>query len=136
MNKYDLKTIQIINMFESKTHTSVKNCFFYNEMLVFIVGENQGGKAVGAQGKNVKQLNTLLNKKIKVVEFNLEPVKFIKGFISPIVAEDINVEEKTMNVKVSSTRDKGVLIGRDRKNLNILKELVKKYFDLDDVKII
>ena len=134
--KLNRDLIQYIGLFEKITRTSVKNCFFYNEMLVFIVGENQGGKAVGAQGKNVKQLNTLLNKKIKVVEFNLEPVKFIKGFISPIVAEDINVEEKTMNVKVSSTRDKGVLIGRDRKNLNILKELVKKYFDLDDVKII
>ncbi len=136
MNKYDLKTIQFINMFESMTHTNVKNCFFYNEMLVFIVSEHQGRKAVGMKGKNVKQLNNLLNKKIKVVEYSSEPVKFIKSFISPIVAEDINVDGKMMNIKVSSTKDKGVLIGRDSRNLSMLRDLVKKYFDLDNVKIL
>ncbi len=135
MNKYDLKTIQFINLFESITHAGVKNCFPYNEMLVFIVDENQGAKAVGPKGKNVKRLNDLMKKKIKVVEYSSEPVKFIKGFISPIVAEEIIVDENVMNIKVSSMRDRGVLIGRESKNLNMLRELVKKYFDLSDVKI-
>jgi transcription termination/antitermination protein NusA len=136
MNKYNLETIQLINLFESLTHTNVKSCFSYNEMLVFIVDENQGRKAVGVGGKNVKRLNTLMNKKIKIVEYSSEPVKFIKGFISPIVAEEVNVDEKMINIKVSSMRDRGVLIGRNSKNLNMLRELAKKYFDLDDVKIL
>ena len=135
MNKYDLKTIQFINLFESITRADVKNCFSYNEMLVFMVGENQGAKAVGIKGKNVKRLNDLMKKKVKIVEYNSEPVKFIKGFISPIAVEDINVDENVMIIKVSSMRDRGVLIGRESRNLNMLRELVKKYFDLSDVKI-
>jgi N utilization substance protein A len=136
MNKFDLKTIQLINLFESKTRTNVKNLIEYNEILIFIVKENQARKAVGPKGINVKKLNTLLNKRIKIVEYNSEPVKFIKGFISPIVASDIKVEDKIMEVKVSSTRDKGLLIGRDKKHLNMLKNLVKKYFDIEDIKIV
>lgn len=135
MNKYDLKTIQVINLFESTTRANVKNCFEYNDMLVFMVDENQAYKAIGPKGKNVKRLNELLKKKIKVVEYNSEPVKFIKGFISPIVAEDINVDKNVMNIKVLSMKDRGILIGRNSKNLNVLRELVKKYFDLSDVRI-
>jgi N utilization substance protein A len=136
MNKYDLKTIQLINLFEKITRANVKTFLTYNDILVFIVKENQARKAVGPKGINVKKLNSLLNKRIKIVEFNNEPVKFIKGFISPIVASDIKVEDKIMEVKVSSTRDKGLLIGRDKKHLNMLKNLVKKYFDIEDIKIV
>ncbi len=136
MSKFDLKTIQLINLFENKTRSTVKNFLEYNEIFIFIVKENQARKAIGPKGINVKKLSDLLNKRIKIVEYNSEPVKFIKGFISPIVALDIKVEDKIIEIKVSSTREKGLLIGRDKKHLNMLKNLVKKYFDIEDIKII
>ena len=136
MSKFDLKTIQLINLFENKTRSTVKNFLEYNEIFIFIVKENQARKAIGPKGINVKKLSDLLNKRIKIVEYNSEPVKFIKGFISPIVALDIKVEDKIIEIMVSSTREKGLLIGRDKKHLNMLKNLVKKYFDIEDIKII
>ena len=126
----------MINLFENKTRSTVKNFLEYNEIFIFIVKENQARKAIGPKGINVKKLSDLLNKRIKIVEYNSEPVKFIKGFISPIVALDIKVEDKIIEIKVSSTREKGLLIGRDKKHLNMLKNLVKKYFDIEDIKII
>ena len=82
MSKFDLKTIQLINLFENKTRSTVKNFLEYNEIFIFIVKENQARKAIGPKGINVKKLSDLLNKRIKIVEYNSEPVKFIKGFIS------------------------------------------------------
>jgi N utilization substance protein A len=135
MKKFDLDTIRIITLFESVTRTNVKDCFSLNETLVFIVKEGQVSKAVGKGGVNVKKISNMLNKRIKIVEHKSEPVKFIKGFISPIVAEEITVEDGIMTIKVTSTKDKGLLIGRDRKNLNVLNDLVSKYFELKEVKI-
>jgi NusA-like KH domain protein len=137
MNKLDQDTISLINLFESKTRARVKKFFEFNEMLVFIVNEGDGSKAVGKRGANVKLLNNLLRKKIKIVEFSSNPVKFIKGFIYPIVAEDITIEEKVVSIKAGSIREKGILIGRESKNLNKLKELVKIYYsEVEDIKIV
>jgi transcription termination/antitermination protein NusA len=137
MNKLDQDTISLINLFESKTRSRVKKFFEFNEILVFIVEEGEGSKAVGKGGANVKLLNNLLKKKIKIIEFNRDPVKFIKGFIYPIVAEDIALEEGTVSIKASCAREKGILIGRESKNLNKLKEIVKIYFsEIGEIRIV
>jgi transcription termination/antitermination protein NusA len=136
MNKIDQKSISLINFFEIKTRASVKSFFEFNNVLVFIVKEGHGSKAVGKNGANVKKLSLLLKKKIKVIEFSSQPVKFIKGFIYPVVAVDITLDGKIVSIKAGSTREKGMLIGRESKNLNKLKEVVKRYYDIEDVKIV
>ncbi len=137
MTKIDQDTISLINLFESKTRARVKKFFEFNEILVFIVDEGHGSKAVGKKGANVKLLNNLLKKKIKIIEFNTDPVKFIKGFIYPIVAEDISIEDGVVAIKAGSVREKGILIGRESKNLNKLKELVKAYFsEIEEIRIV
>ena len=137
MTKIDQDTISLINLFESKTRARVKKFFEFNEILVFIVDEGHGSKAVGKKGVNVKLLNNMLKKKIKIIEFNADPVKFIKGFIYPIVAEDISVEGGNVAIKAGSAREKGILIGRESKNLNKLKEIVRTYFtEIEDIRIL
>ncbi|MFH1376773.1 MAG: NusA-like transcription termination signal-binding factor [Candidatus Woesearchaeota archaeon] len=135
--KYDLETIQFINLFEKKTQTNVKDCFFENGLLIFIVMPGQASKAVGKQGINVKQLASLINKKIKIVEFNENPIRFIKSYIAPITAEDITAENDVIFIKASSTKDKGMLIGRDANRLNHLKKITQKYYpNVKDIKIV
>lgn len=127
--------MKIIALFENKTKSNVKDFFEYNDVLIFIVKEGQASKAVGKSGINVKNLSNLLRKKLKIVEFKPEPVSFIKGFIYPIGAEEITLDEGVITIKVASTREKGLLIGRESRNLNKLKEIVKRYYDVQDIKI-
>lgn len=135
--KLNLETIQFINFFEKLTRTRVKDCFFENEKLIFIVNPGQARKAVGKNGVNAKKFSEKTNKRIKIIEFNPNPVLFIKSLISPIKPESIEKEDKIINIKVNSTKEKGLLIGRNSKNLENLKKLVKKYFgDIEDIKII
>jgi len=137
MNKIDQNTISLINLFESKTRTTVKKFFEFNDILVFIVNPGQGSKAIGKNGINAKNLYNLLKKKVKIVEFSLDPVKFIKGFIYPIVAENVTLDDNIVFIKASSIKDKGILIGRESKNLNKLKELVKQYYpEIVEIKIV
>jgi len=135
MVKINQESMKIITLFENKTRSNVKDFFEYNDILIFIVKEGQASKAVGKNGINVKNLSNLLRKKIKVVEFNSQPVSFIKGFIYPIGAEEITQEEGVIVIKVASTREKGLLIGRESRNLNKLKEIVKRYYGIEEIKI-
>ncbi|HHI04241.1 MAG TPA: hypothetical protein ENL45_01715, partial [Candidatus Woesearchaeota archaeon] len=69
--KYDLSLMKFMSFFESLTNTKLKDCFVdKNEMLVFVVEENQIAKAIGKNGVNVKRIKERLNRKIKIVEFN------------------------------------------------------------------
>ncbi|MCD4760147.1 NusA-like transcription termination signal-binding factor [archaeon] len=135
--KLNLETIQFINFFEKVTRIRAKDCFFEEDKLIFIVNPGQASKAVGKQGVNAKKFTEKTNKKIKIIEFNPNPEIFIKSLISPIKAETIEREQNTIKITPKSTKDKGLLIGRNAKNLENLKKLVKKYFqEIEDIKII
>lgn len=135
--KYNLELIQYINHFEKITGTRVKDCFYEEEKLIFIVNPGQASKAVGKEGINAKKFSFQTNKRIKIIEFNEDPIRFINSLISPIRAENITLEEKVVKIKASSTKDKGLLIGRNSKNLENLKKVVQKYFqDIEDIKIL
>ena len=135
--KINLELIQYINYFERLTKSSVKDCFFEDEKLIFVVRSGQARKAVGKNGINAKKFVEKTGKKIKIIEFNEDPLKFIRSLISPIKPKNIEQEEKTVNIEVESTKDKGLLIGRNAKNLENLKKHVQKYFvQIEDIKII
>ncbi len=134
--KLNRDLIQYIGLFEKITRTSVKNCFFQGECLVFVVSPGQKSKAIGKSAVNVKKISSLIKKKIKIVEFNSDPVKFINGYIYPVEAETVRNDKGGIEVRVKSLSDKGLLIGRNGKNLDDLKSVVDYYFKIKDIKIV
>lgn len=120
-----------MNAFENLTRVGVKDCFLdKNDNLVFVVGFGKAGMAIGRKGDNIKRLGNMLKKKIKVIEFNDNPIKFVANIIQPLKAE-ITEEDKIIIVKAETMQDKAKLIGRDRQNLKALQILVSKYFDYE-----
>lgn len=134
--KLNLELIQYINLFEKITRTKVKNCFYHKDRLVFVVEEGQGRKAVGKKAYNVQKITKLINKKIKIVEYNQDPVKFINSFASPIVIDSTDLSDNVINLKVKTAKDKGLLIGRNGQNLENIKKIMDYYFKIKDVKIL
>ena len=45
-------------------------------------------------------------------------------------------KEKEVVITGEDTKTKGLLIGRDRVNLNKLIEVVKRYFDIEDISVV
>ncbi|MAG50095.1 NusA-like transcription termination signal-binding factor [archaeon] len=128
--KYTSQTIAFLNLFENITRVRVKNGFF-DDILIFIVNQGDIGKAIGKKGVNIRRLETKLMKKIKIVEFNNDPIVFIKHFIAPLTPREITKEGDVINIVSDSVKTKGLLIGRDRKNLKRLQEIVSKYFNIE-----
>ena len=133
--KYDSDAMKLITLFESMTGAKVKDCIS-NERLIFIMEENEMGKAIGKNGVNIKRMENALKKKIKLIEFNNDVLQFVKNIIYPIEILDIKQEEDDIIIHGKDTSTKAMLIGRERQNINHLIGIVKRYFDVNDIKVI
>ncbi len=125
MRQYNSDIIGYINFFENLTNTNVKDCYL-NKHLVFIVENGQMGKAIGKNGSNVKKLSIMFKKSIKIIEYSEDIVKFIQNLILPIKGK-IYKENDEIVIELSSRTDKANLIGKNKRNLEELKNVVNKY---------
>lgn len=133
--KYNIDLMKFMQLFESLTRAKLKDCI-ENEQLIFIVEENEIGKAIGKGGSNVRRLEGLLKKKIKIVEFSSDIKQFIRNFVMPLQVANINEENNIITIFGPDTKTKGLLIGRERKNLENLKDIARRYFEIEDIKVV
>ncbi len=133
--KYDSGLMKLITLFESATGANVKDCIA-NERLVFIIEENEMGKAIGKNGANIKRMESMLKKKIKLVEFNKNVLVFVKNLVHPIESLDIRQENGIVEIHGKDTSAKAMLIGRERQNINHLNDIAKRYFDIKEIKVV
>ena len=59
-NTIDMQDIRYLNLFNKITRVSTRFCFKYNEMIIFCVPKQLISKALGERGKNIKQINEIL----------------------------------------------------------------------------
>ena len=132
--KYNSDVMKYISLFESVTRAKIRDCIV-NETIIFIVHENEMGKAIGKQGSNIKRVENTLKKKIKLAEFNNDISQFIQNLIYPLKAKEIKEEEGAVTIYVDDRKTKGMLIGRDRHNINSIKDIVKRHFKVEEIKV-
>lgn len=133
--KFDSESMKLIALFESMTRAKVKDCIV-NDKLIFIVEENEMGKAIGKNGANIKRMENMLKKKIKLVEFSNDALKFIRNFIYPIEVLDIKQENGTITIHGKDTSTRAMLIGRERQNINHTTNIVRRYFDVKEIRVV
>jgi len=134
--KYDIKLMHFMSLFAKITHASLKDCFLdkYN-LLTFIVNENEIGKAIGKKGFKVKLLEKSMNRKIKIVEFNPDMLSFTRNIIYPLRTKNIEGNEKVIIIEAMDSKTRGLLIGRGAENLRNYEGIVKRYFDISEIKV-
>lgn len=130
-----MNIMNYMSLFETFTQAKLKDCIS-GDRLLFIVEEGQIGKAIGKKGINVKKIEGVLKKKIKIAEYSPDVLQFVRNLIYPLQVKGITKEENSIVVAAPDTNTRGLLIGRDRKNLNDLMSIVKRFFDVDDIKVV
>lgn len=133
---YDVELIKIINLFENVTKARVKDAFYMKETLTFVVLEGDMFKALGKNLENLKRIEMLLKRKIKIVEFNNDMIKFITNLLYPYRVASIAVDGKIVTITDNDTKTKGLIIGAKAQNLRQYESIVKKYFDIEEIKVI
>jgi N utilization substance protein A len=134
--KYDFTLIKFISMFESLTKASVKDCFTQEDRIVFIVRENQIGLALGKGGSNIRRLEGLFKKKIKIAEFSPDLLQFIRNLEYPLEIKEITEKEGIVTITPPDSRTRGYLIGRAAVNLRNVEEIARRYFEVKSIRVV
>lgn len=132
---YDMQLIKVISLFESITKTQLRDCFEMGDTLYFVLDTESMGKAIGKSGANVKRLQALMKRKIKMLEHSEDLATFIRNLIYPITARQIEITEGKIVITGQETKDKAILIGRNASNLNQLKSIIQRYFEITELKV-
>ena len=125
-----MKVIGLINLFEKITRAKVKDCFDESDVLVFVVQPGEIRKAVGKGGENIRKVSKVMNKQVKIIQFNNNIEKFALGLLYPLKPET-ELREGKLILKTKDGREKGKIFGREKSNLRRIQSLINKYFKVE-----
>jgi transcription termination/antitermination protein NusA len=129
--KLDRENFGLSALFEKVTKCRVKDCFREEDLIYVIVAPGEMGKALGKGGETVKKVQQQLGKRIKVIEFRESPEDFLRNVIFPVKVEEIAKVDGAVVIRDSNRKTKGLLMGRNGKNLQVIKRAVSRFFDMD-----
>jgi NusA-like KH domain protein len=133
VNTLDMQDIRHLNLFGKITRINTRFCFRYNGHVVFCVPQSLVSKAVGENGKNIKQISQIIGKRVKVIPRpkGIQDAEFfIKKIINPVTFRDLEIKDREIKITAGS-QSKAALIGRNKRRLLEMQRIVKDYFGKD-----
>ena len=130
--------LRFIALFENVTGARAKDCFedHENNRLIFVVKGGDMGLAIGKGGEHINRVKKTIGKHVEIIEHSDDPVEFVKNAFHPVSIKNVNIVEKDAKriayVEVL-TKEKGLAIGRDGKNIEKVKQLSLRHHNIDDV---
>lgn len=135
----DMQLMRYINLFSKTTKVQTTKVFVYNNQIVFAVPKSKVFMAIGKGASNIKRMNDILRRKIKVVvmpdvDSNEGISKFVEEVVAPIEFNKIEVRENLI-VITAGRESKAALIGRNRTREKELEDVLKNFFHIGKLKI-
>ncbi|MFP3166030.1 MAG: NusA-like transcription termination signal-binding factor [Nitrososphaeria archaeon] len=111
----------------------------FNRIIV-VVKKDDIAKAIGKEGSNVSYIKKTIRKDIVIVGYSDDLAEFVKGMVGENV--NLSVKEssspnggKTVIIQVPQEQ-KGLVFGTKGQNIEKIKLLLKRYFDVSYVKVV
>ena len=133
------QTVQIMNLTSKQTGAQIKDCVVEDDRIVFVVEKGHLGAAIGSKAKNLDKLRNLLKKNVKFVEYDADITRFIHNLCKPYTITDVQIEGDSENsvVKIQvSPREKSRIIGKEGRNINLIRKIAQRHHAIKDVQII
>jgi NusA-like KH domain protein len=133
VNTIDMQDLRHLNLFRKITKIETRYCFSYNEILMFCVPKHDISRALGRNGENLKKMSDILKKRVRIVPIprGIEDAKsFIQSVIAPVSFKEMEITPDEIIVNAGS-ENKAALLGRNKRRLNEMKEIVKDFFKVE-----
>ena len=136
--KLSMDGIRYIALFEKITGAGARDCYedTENNRLLFVVRNGDMGLAIGKGGEHINSVKKAIGKTIEIIEYSEDPVQFVKNAFHPITLKNINISinnDKRIAYVEVPTKEKGLAIGRDGKNIEKVKKLSLRHHNINDV---
>lgn len=132
------EAMQYINMASNIIRIDILDCMIADDKLIFIVKKGQLGAAIGIKARNLERLRRLFKKNIKFVEFDTDKERFILNLCKPYKINNVVLEgsgDSTIAKVEVDWSDKSKIIGKDGRNIDIIRKLAHRHHSIKDVQI-
>jgi transcription antitermination factor NusA-like protein len=102
----------------------------YNDTIIFCVPREFVMRAVGEEGRNIKRISEILQKKIRVIPSpnGIQNIRqFIENIVKPVMFKDLEIRGREI-ILTAGSQSKASLIGRNKRRFFELQKIVKDYF--------
>jgi N utilization substance protein A len=136
--KLTTEGIRYIALFESLTGAIARDCYVddENDRVIFVVKKGDMGLAIGKNGNNINRVKKSIGKHIEIVEYSDEVDEFVANALQPVFVKKVQVvvkeNRKLAYVEVMS-KDRGIAIGKNGRNIQKAKVLGQRHYGLEDV---
>lgn len=126
----DMQLMRYINLLNKIARVHTSKCFVYNNMIIFAVKVNDISRAIGPAGKNIRMMQDQLGKKVRIIK---EPVseedakRFIEDIVNPVTFVSLELKDGVF-ILTAGVRNKAALLGRNKRRLEELKQIVEDNF--------
>ena len=133
--------LKLISLFSSVTSATARDCIVDEKMdrVIFVVNKGQMGLAIGKGGVTIKQLQSVVGRKVELVEFSDNPAEFIRNMLGGDMVSDVRMNERMdgsqQAIVTVDARKKGAVVGREGRNAEKARLLAKRYFNITNVLI-
>lgn len=133
---------RLLSLFQSVTSADARDCILDEKMerVIFVVNKGQMGMAIGKGGSNIKQLQTVINKRIELVEHSDQPAEFVKNIFNSDMIHEVKINDRIDGSKqalvVVDAKKKGLVVGKDGRNVEKARILAKRYYNITNVLVI
>ena len=130
---------RLVALFQDEAGVTVRDCVLVDDhdLVVFLVEAGQMAEAIGPQGRVVKRVERLLDRDVKLVENARSPAAFVANAIAPAAVYNVTISHNrdTVAYVEVAQEDRGVAIGRDGKNIDAARRLVRRNCDVDGIEL-
>lgn len=133
---------RLLSLFQSVTSADARDCILDDKLqrVIFVVNRGQMGMAIGKGGSNIKQLQTVINKRIELVEHSDQPAEFVKNIFNSDMIIEVKINDRMDGSKqalvVVDAKKKGLVVGKDGRNVEKARLLAKRYYNITNVLVI
>jgi len=131
--KLGTDSIRTIALFEKITTVHARDCLINDEEAYFVVDRDKMGRAIGKNGSNMKNLRRVLGSRhVKIFACSSDLESTIRSMVPGLK----KVEIKNGSVLISVPRsDKVAVIGKNGRNINAIREILKRRFAVKELKL-
>ena len=122
--------MRYINLLDRVARVKTRNCFIYNNTIIFAVPGDFMSKAIGNNGKNVREIQDTLGKRIKIVQEprnEADMARFLRDVVDPIGFKSLEITDNEVIISAGS-QSKAALLGRNKTRLIELQLIVQNVF--------
>jgi len=135
--------LELMALFQRISGATAKDCVVDQKMnrIIFLVSADEIGLAIGKKGSCVKTLENMIKKPVEIVVYSNDPIQLIKNALNKKYINEVRLSERLDGSKIAvvvlnNPKFQGAVVGLGGKNAERARLLIRRYFDIADVRIV